>query len=198
MGCFDVYCLICNNTTNSAIILEECFDDINSERMIEGKKPFNIDKIQNFVKRTLHLQNCTFLTENNEVVHNCYEISGCGQFKDSNNNIYELLLHKEDINKNENIKYGLFLHTDCWEYIKNKLNIKLHFSDIIPNIINDLKNNSFVKIEYGGIIDKYIGGQFMNFKKIFEDDNLYLCYSPLEFDPMVNERIDKIIEQILL
>ena len=196
MGCFDVYCIICSNATNSAIILQDYFDQTNIDRIDEGKEIFNITEITNFVSRTLHLTNCTFLTENNEIVHNCYENNGCGGFKDNDNNKYGLLLHKE--HNNENIKYGLFVHTDCWKYIKEKYNIELRFSYIKSNIIDDLENNLFVKIDYGGIIDKYTMGQYMNFEKLFEDKNMYLCYSPLEFDEKNNERIDKIIEQILI
>ena len=196
MGCFDVYCFICNNSTNSAIILQEYFDDTNIERMEEGKDSFDIDKIKDFVKKTLHLETCTFLTEDNEIIHNCYENSCCGSFKDEDNNNYGLLLHKED-NK-ENYKYGVFIHTDCWSYIKNKYNIELRFSYIKSNIIEELANNLFVKIEYGDIIDKYIIGQYMDFEKLFEDDNLYLSYSPLENNDKNNERIDNIIKQVVI
>ena len=38
----------------------------------------------------------------------------------------------------------------------------------------------------------------MDFEKLFEDKNLYLCYSPLEFDEKNNERIDKIIEDVVI
>ena len=196
MGCFDVYCIICNNATNSAIVLQDYFDQTNSDRQDEGKEIFNMTEITNFVNKTLHLQYCTFLTENNEIIHNCYESNGCGGFKDNDNNKYGLLLHKE--HNTENIKYGLFVHTDCWKYIKEKYNIELRFSYIKSNIIDDLENNLFVKIEYGGIIDKYTMGQYMDFEKLFEDKNFYLSYTPLEFDEKNNERIDKIIEQVII
>ena len=153
-------------------------------------------EITNFVNKTSHLTNCTFLTENNEIIHNCYESNGGGGFKDENNNSYGLLLHKEY--NTENIKFGLFVHTDCWNYIKEKYDIELHFSYIKSNIIDDLENNLFVKIDYGILIDKYIMGQYMDFEKLFEDKNLYLCYSPLEFEEKNNERIDKIIEQVII
>ena len=196
MGCFDKYCFICCNTTNSAKILEDYYHQNNEERIEQGKEPYNIKNIQNFVKKTLHLDICTFLTEGNEVIHDCCEINGCGTFSDKNGNLYGLLLHKDD--NDSNIKYGIFLHTDCWKYIKNKSNIELRFSDIKSNIIDDLRNNLFAKIEYGDIIDKYIGGQYMDFEQLFEDKNLYLCYSPLKYNKKNNKRIDKIIEQILL
>ena len=199
MGCFDVYCLICNNSTNSAIILQEYFDDTNIERMEEGKDSFDIDKIKDFVKKTLHLETCTFLTEDNEIIHNCYENSCCGSFKDEDNNNYGLLLHKEyNTGDTADIEYGLFIHTDCWKYIKKKYNIELRYSYIKSKIINDLANNLYVKVEYGGLIDKYCIGQYMDFEKLFEDKNLYLCYSPLEFDEKNNERIDKIIEDVVI
>jgi hypothetical protein len=196
MGCFDVYCVICSCPPTSADILEIYCNDTNIERIENDKKPFDIDDIKNFVKKTIHLSQCTFLTENNEIIHNCYENSGCGSFKDQNNNNYGLLLHKGDNKKN--FKYGLFLHTDCWEYIKNKYNISLCFSDIKHKIIKDLENNLFVKINYGGIINKYIMGQYMDFEKLFEDDNLYLCYTPLEYDEKNNKRIDSVIDQVVI
>jgi hypothetical protein len=196
MGCFDVYCLICNNATNSARILEDYFEDTNNERLEHGKTVFNIDDINTFVNKTRHLNKCTFLTEKNKIVHNCCEISGCGTFKDNDDNLYELFLHKD--NEDENMEYGIFLHTSCWQYIKNKFNIELSFSDIKSNIINDLSDNLFVKIDHNDIIDEYIEGQYMDFEKLFEDKNLYLCYSPLDFDEKNNKRIDKVIEQVII
>ena len=197
MGCFDVYCLICNNPATSAIILKDYINDINNERFEEGKEPFNIDKVNKFVEKTQHLTECSFLTENNEIIHECYECNGCGKFKDNENNTYGLLLHRE-YNEHENIKYGIFIHTNCWKYIRNKYGIELKFSTIKKNIINDLEDNIFVKIKYGDVVDKYIGGQYMDFENVFSDDNLYLCYSPLEFNEKNNDRIDKIIQQIIV
>ena len=192
MGCFDVYCLICNNTTNNDIsndYIEEL--DINLK-----------NNIKIFTLKTTHLNRCTLLLENNKIIHNCYENNGCGSFV-NNDKYYGLLVHKkydEDMcNKDEiiNKEYGIFLHTDCWEYIKNKYNIELCFSNIKSNIVKDLKDEHFAKIDYGGIIDKYIGGQFMNFEKLIEDNNLYLCYSPLDYNEENNNRIDKIIIQVV-
>ena len=197
MGVFDVYCLICSNPTTSAEILKNYINDINLERLEAGKKPFNIDKVNEFIEKTQHLTQCYFLTEDNEIIRECYECNGCGKFKDKEDNIYGLLLHKEH-NKYEKIEYGIFIHTDCWQYIKNKYSIELNFSKIKKNIINDLEDNLFVKIEYGDIIDKYIQGQYMDFENVFSDDNLYLCYSPLEYNEKNNNRIDKIIKQILV
>lgn len=197
MGCFDVYCLICSNPPTSAIILKDYINEINIERIETGKEPFNIKKVNEFVEKTQYLIDCSFLTEDNEIIHGCYECNGCGTFKDNEENTYGILLHKE-YNDDEKIKYGIFIHTDCWKYIKNKYNIELNFSNIKKNIISDLEDNLFVKIEYGGIIDKYIDGQYMDFENLFSDDNLYLCFSPLEFNEKNNERLDKIIEQIIL
>jgi hypothetical protein len=192
MGCFDVFCLICTNPASSANILK----DINIERDKEGNEPFNISKVHDFVEKTQYLTNCSFLTENNEIVHECYEYDSCGKFKDKENNTYGLLLHKE-YNEHEKIKYGIFVHTDCWQYIKNKYDIELNFLNIKTNIISDLKDNLLVRIEYGNIIDKYIQGQYMDFKNLFADDNLYLSYSPLNFNQKNNERIDNNIQQII-
>jgi hypothetical protein len=203
MGCFSTYCL-CGIASTSADELVNYIDVINQDRIDENKEPFDIKKVKHFVKKTLHLNMCTFLTESNKIIHDCYEKSGCGQFKDGQNNNYSLLLHKEDDTRfkhkkdiKNSVEYGVFLHTDCWEHIKNKYNIELCFSDIKPSIIKELEDNSFVKIKYGGIVDRYIQGQYIDYAKIFEDGNLYLCYSPLK-NKKNNKRFDKIIEQIIL
>ena len=86
---------------------------------------------------------------------------------------------------------------DILNEIKNKYNMELCFSDIKPNIIEELKNNNFLKIKYGGIIERYNQGQYINYEKIFEDNNLYLCYSPLK-NKKNNTRINKLIEKIIL
>ena len=40
--------------------------------------------------------------------------------------------------------------------------------------------------------------KILSLEKLFEDKNLYLCYSPLEFEEKNNERIDKIIDDKLM
>jgi hypothetical protein len=49
--------------------------------------------------------------------------------------------------------YGVFIHTDCWKYIKNEYNIELTYSHLL--IINkNLDKKVFKFINYG-IIEKF-------------------------------------------
>ena len=52
-------------------------------------------------------------------------------------------------------KYGIFLHTDCWKYIKKKLNYEITYKNL-PSHLIDIAENGFIKINYHGI-EKYWG-----------------------------------------
>jgi hypothetical protein len=85
-----------------------------------------------FKKNTDWLYKCTILTVNNEVIHNCREVSCNVDFVAPNKNEYTTSLdYSLDITKNK----GLFIHDDCWTFIKNKYGIKLKFGDLakLPN-----------------------------------------------------------------
>lgn len=175
MGCYDTFCFICGNTCHS-------FD-----------KSFinNIDK--KFIKETLWLSKCIFLTNTNKVIHNCREV-GCNiVFKDKKQNEYYQDIHREIYIEIENKpNNGIFLHTDCWNFVKKNYKIELKYSDV-PIIISPRKYDKInQKIKYDKI-EKYWSQSF-KFEELFMDKNEYMCISPLK-DSKNALRIKKIISQ---
>lgn len=106
----------------------------------------------------------------------------------------------------ENISYtqfepiGTWLHTDCWEFIKDKYKIELtvHYLPLInPSDLNRstkkyINNHRLLNyIDYGDVI-KYCG-QYFDYNKIINDKNDWMCYG---FQNKKNiDRITKILSQ---
>lgn len=160
------------------------------------KNPNLIKDLNKFKKTTLWMNKCTMLLINNEVKHNCKETSCNIGFVDRNNFYTHLI---EDYNTirplfDEGI-CGVFVHTDCYKYIKLKYNINLNYSNL-PLIDNKINYNiplSF--INYGDI--KNYWRQDFQFEKIFIDNKQYLCSSPLKNDKNISQ-INKNINTIKL
>jgi len=175
MGCFDIYCLLCGNPCSS----RKYNDDINL-----NDKEFKI-----FKKNTDWLYNCTILTLNNEIIHNCVEINCNDQFIAPNKNEYIASL---DRGRNKKTNYGLFIHDDCWTFIKNKYGIKLKFGDLLANT----KKTFYTPLSYlkYGKIEKYWGQDF-DFETIINDNNIWMYCSPL-ITPKNAKRINHVIKQM--
>ena len=164
MELFDTYCIICGNPHNDAIELENYIDILNKKQLSFNKNPINY-KVEQFIKKTKWLNKCIFLTEDDEIVHNCTNANNInnGCFISENDNIeYRIMSYKK--NNLENIKYGIPVHKDCWKFIKYKYLIKLKYSDIDTKVTHP-----------NDPINKYCN-QFMNFIKIFSEKKKYLCY----------------------
>ena len=203
MGCFDVYCFICGNTCYSSdyIYSDYLYDQKLLNKLMkkektklsnsERKELSNIKKMyknysDNFVKNlkelsknTKWMNKCTMLLSSNKIVHGLEEVQCNVGFRDKKNNIYE---HTGFTTKNnENI--GIFLHTDCYKYVKKKYNIELLYKDIPIINVNgyyQLKNQNYGKIE------KY-HEQYFDFKRLINDNNQYLCSSPLINDKNIGQ-----------
>jgi len=89
--------------------------------------------------------------------------------------------------------YGVFIHIDCWKFVKNEYNIELKYSNlpIIEKKIYSTKIFNF--INYGSI-EKY-WHQFFDFIGIIADSNEELCNSPLKSN-LVAKNIKKIISKL--
>ena len=195
MGCFDIYCLICGNPYRGLssyniddvkkIILSGEKDIISEEYF---KNPNLIKDLKKMIKQTLWMNKCTMLLTNNEVKHNCEETSCNGLFSDiKNKNSYTHLIQKYNVCYYH--KYsaeGVFIHTDCYKYIKLKYNIKLTYSNL--PLIDDgelLWRRPIKYIKYGEI--EYYWGQYLKFENICIDKKQYLCSSPLKNDKNISQ-----------
>ena len=136
----------------------------------------NLKKLSNNIK---WLKKCSMLLEDNRVIHGVKEIN-CNITFCKNTICYEhISLALDNYNKELN---GIFIHTDCWKYIKNTYNINLNFSNLPPHIQSYTK---VFDIDYGDI-EKYWGQDF-NFLKIVNDKKEYLCSSPLKEDKNISQ-----------
>lgn len=182
MGCHDIYCFLCGNPCYSMndYSIDHFMNDV--EYNEKFKKVYNTDKnifkkIKQLIKDTRWMLKCTFLNANNEIIHNCEEIACNIRFQSKDNVIY---IHditgrftKYDLN------YGVFIHTDCWKFIKKKYNIELNYS-YLPITSSKHIDKIFDFINYGDI-EKY-WSQYFDFFNIIFDKKQYLCMSPLKKD----------------
>ena len=91
----------------------------------ENSKEFDNIKIKKMLNNYLdQINRCTILTPNNEIHHNCINSDCSSSFinKDNKNEYdigvyYNLFSYFSDNYKNK----GIFLHTDCWKYIKKNI-----------------------------------------------------------------------------
>lgn len=98
--------------------------------------------------------------------------------------------------------YGIYLHYDCWKFVKITYGIELHYNNLPVNYINIDKKTSLgippiMNIDYGEI--KKYWSQDMDFYKMYTDKNIYMIESPLITSNKNNiNRIKKIISQFKL
>jgi hypothetical protein len=96
--------------------------------------------------------------------------------------------------------YGVFIHYDCWKFVKITYGIELKYNNLPVNYIDLQKKKTLndivgmLKINYGEIT-KYWHQDF-DFHKINEDKNTWMLESPLNTSNVKNiNRIKKIIAQ---
>lgn len=203
MGCWDIFCFLCGNTCHGP------FDDI-KESFLESVKYYKsknikgnpiyekynknpklfLDKLNNIKKNTKWLNKCTFLIANNKIVHGCKEVSCNVTFVDKNRNTYEHGVGYDTCYSSK--MYGVFVHTDCWKFVKNEYNMELNYS-YLPIIKNMSYTKIFDFINYG-FIEKYWDQDF-DFVGIIADSNEELCNSPLKSN-LVAKNIKKVISKL--
>lgn len=203
MGFTDTYCCICGNSchpvTNDAV-----------EYTFRNNKNISNEQIKNIIKNTKWLNKCTLLLKNNEIVHNCKE-GGSNQFfvstktgknYESINNYHNINIEQYYTKKIstfiENI--GIFIHTNCWKFIKINYNIKLKYKDLpLKFIKNDfLILKEILPINYYPV--KKYWDQYFDYENMCLDNNDWIIENPLlpNCDSKNIKRIKKIINQLKL
>jgi len=198
MGCFDLYCIICGNS---------CYDvDFNELENIDDVSKKEKNNINKSIK---WLRKCTVLLANNKIIHNCFDSNCSGGFSLKNKKSNSTELFDCTGNKNKFTTYfsnitnsGIFLHDDCWKFMMKKYGIKLEYKNI--PILNLYTGRNIMygrvctedNVNYGAITKYW--SQYMNYQKMFLDNNIWMAYSPLVNNSKNNLRIKKIIKQLNL
>lgn len=180
MGGFDIYCIICGNPHNGA------------SSQLEN----STDELEEFLIKTSYMYDITFLTHDDKIIFNCYDKADCGCFGNNESNIeYRIPSQYANYTNNPNIKSGIPIHSDCWNYIKNKYSVELKYSDIDPTVSTRFCGNYRI---YGDEINDY-QDRYMEFNNILENDDQELCYSPLDILTSKNEKRiqNRLKEQII-
>lgn len=214
MGCWDIYCFLCGNTCHQSESAEVLLDNIKwyEENMkkksncfiktfepiyktyIKNPKLF-LQKNNDLIKNTKWLKDCTFLAADNTINHGCKETSCNIHFTDRKGNHYE---HSSNYNVNSSkdskfLKYGVFVHTDCWKFIKKEYNMKLSYEHL-PIVDYKVTDNKIFKFISYGPMENYWDQQF-NFIKMISDGNEELSSSPLKSD-LVAKNIKKVFSKL--
>jgi hypothetical protein len=188
MGCWDTYCFICGNSCYGLgkYIYTEFKNAINNDDAHDRKyyldilKKFNNEinffkDIKTLCKDTKWIKNATMLLVDDTIVHGLRETS-CNVSFTKGNEVYTQIGFAYD-----NIYYGsmegIFIHTDCWKFIKKNYKVELKFSMLPPIEYNKTK---LFDINYGDI-EKF-QNQYFSFLDVLLAKKAYLCSSPLKSD----------------
>ena len=185
MGCWDIFCFICGNPCHSLslsmikIVEKERKENIKSTYTTHAKNKLkklkSSDTIIDDLKKlsTDWMNKCSILLVNDTIIHGVTEES-CNIEFIKNNKSY---IHNTDRQECfDNFNCGIFIHTDCWKYIKLNYNVELKYS-YLPKPISSNIYKVF-DIDYGEI-EKYWGQEF-EFVDIVLDKKSYLLSSPLK------------------
>jgi hypothetical protein len=182
MGCWNVFCCICGNS---------CYqlDYYNEDEFLNV---MSSKEHKELIKKSKWLKNATMLLQNNKVMNGCREV-GCNvEFKAKDGKLYTAIeVGINALGTCDNI--GIFIHTNCWKYVKIKYKVELKYSDIPLVVINKMYK---VPINYGDITQYQ--SQYMDYVKMFQDNNIHMMTDPLKNDKMNNIRLKKIINQLKL
>lgn len=201
MGCWDVFCFICGNPCHSMIgtienVTEYFNMDIKSSYSPFMKKeikkikeyPNIVNNLKILDKEIQWMNRCTMLQTNDMIIHGVKE-KDCNVIFCKKNNCIEHINIGTEFSPFTNT--GIFIHTDCWKYIKTNYNIKLKFSHLPPINLKNIKK--IFDIKYGDI-EKYWEQDF-DFTSIVINEEQFLCSSPLKKDKniaQINSNIRKL------
>jgi hypothetical protein len=193
MGCWDIFCFICGNSCHSLsnnyinFIKENYNEEIKSSYSTYSKKWIKkikssktiINDLIELNKNVKWMDNCSILTVNNKVIHNVKETSCNITFCNDKSCIthMEPWLSVDECGFMSESNSGIFIHTDCWKFIKKNYNIELKFN-MLPK--ENYNNNKNFDINYGDIENYW--EQDFNFCNVLLDKKKYLCSSPLKND----------------
>ena len=170
MGSWDIYCIICGNT----------WSDHSSNS-----------------KNYKWLNKATVLLENNKVVHNT-KSSDCNMGFQYKKETYEASMDLGSFSYFDKYLTNrcIFLHTDCWKFVKKEYKIELKYSDIPFSQKYYEIGNHIGNVNYKPI-SKY-HEQFFNWDMLEKDNNTFMALSPLDTSDLGKKnitRIKKIISQ---
>lgn len=215
MGCWDVFCFLCGNPPHKSFYnSSQLADDIKYYESKEKKSKWFINyfkpiyqaylsnpkfmdeikignKTQSIGKLTKWMDSCTFLTVDNRVIHKCSEVSCNVTFVDSKRNAYTHDPEKIFRDYSDHgLNYGVFVHTDCYKWIKSTYKFDLKFSHLPITYSSKV----FGKVKYGSI-EKYWLQDF-DFVSAIVNSDADLLASPLATGSTTGKRIGKIFTQL--
>jgi len=173
---WDTYCCICGNSCKGGDInyLTEIFD-------LYSNNKIPMEEIKDISKRIKWCTKGMTLLRNNKNIKN-------SKYMDCEAHL------PFDIDDT-----GIFIHVDCWKFIKITYGIELHYSNLPVNYKDNKISGipPLINIDYGEI--KKYWNQDMDFYKLLLDKNTYMLDSPLVSSNVKNiNRIKKIISQLKL
>lgn len=200
MTCFDIFCFMCGNPCRAWFDAKDVYREFlneaqyNKEYYFYNEKHNARQKIEDYAKNNYWMYECTFLTATNEIIHGCRE-QLCNIVFAVDNNSKKYLHSTTKIDFDE---HGVFIHSDCWNYVKKKYNIELKFSNLpIGANANAIKNTGdsqykvFPFVDYGSI-EQYWYQEFF-FDKILLNGDEDMCQSPLKKE---NVLLNKVYSQL--
>jgi hypothetical protein len=139
------------------------------------------------------LNKCTFLTMNDQIIHGCIE-THCNVSFQKGNKKYEHMTNFTTGSFNDILgrcdNMGVFVHDDCWKYVKNEFDVELKYSSFPIDKTNIKYYDKILNINYGKI-EAYWSQDFQ-FDVAYKKGHSYLCESPLK-----NTESAKAIKKIL-
>jgi hypothetical protein len=160
------------------------------EELAEDKFKGDNKKINNMIvdlrkldKSSQWMNKCSMLLINDKVIHGLSE-SACNiQFckKDFYANHIDKYVDKSDFYFTNSGLSGVFIHSDCWKFIKKNYKIDLKYSNL-PKLYDNNDKGYYKMFNFSyGPIEKYWHQDFL-FDQIVLDKKQYLCSSPLKND----------------
>jgi hypothetical protein len=189
---YDRFCPICGNTN-----VYNKFDKYTDENMNDF-----FDRFQNLIKDEKHKKNIIselksytkdFKWLNQVTVLTPWNTNK--KFIDYNDPDYTASMENNyNLESLTNFDYGLWVHTDCVNFIKKIYKIDLKFSDL-PFILSSkgYNINTIENIDYGPML-KY-NWQYIDYAQMYFDKNIFISFSPLKNSKNAL-RIKKICNQI--
>ena len=179
---WDTYCCVCGNSCKVVDIeyLTELFKEHNeySKNLIT----INDMEIKDIVKK-LKWTKKAFSLQPTNIIYNSTNKVECEDY----------LPFKDLTYFNSDLLNGVFIHQDCWTFVRNNYNIELKYKDL-PIRLDTNKSPPLYNIDYGEI-KKYLSQDF-SYIKLYLDNNIYMLDSPLIKSNTKNiTRIKKIIQQ---
>ncbi|AYV77776.1 MAG: hypothetical protein Edafosvirus1_107 [Edafosvirus sp.] len=170
MGHSTFYCIICGASLTSYVILCEEDDEVMQDKYPEERK-----KMDQQVK---WFGNNIGIDINDNVYSLGSDDEQLGEFDIKNPHpttekfdILPNVKYEKKINKGS--FYGIVCHKTCYELLQNNLGYELKYSNVKNQYggYNKLKNINYT------LIDQYCGQDF-DYRKIVEDDNVWLIDEP--------------------